>query len=160
MTIPHTVYDAHSKLSLVLCATQIVQRKLTSELGRPNVSRKRLRIYVPQVPDLSTSPYVDTVTIFGPLYLTFLAASSLTANILSRRSYSSDARSFLRTLLDIVPTLRIWSCVPCHLSMSEILSPFSRKHHPHCNLSFLILYLSPGEYLKESHTPPSPTFLS
>jgi hypothetical protein len=157
LTTTHNVYDERSKLSLVLYATRIVQRKLTSEQDR-HVSQKRSKKYVPQTLSLSPSPYMATVTTFGPLYSTFRVAFFLTANFPSRRLDLSDARSSLQTLFAIVPILRIWSCMPCPPLMLEILSLFSSPHHPHCSLSFLILYLSLVESSKESHTLRSLTF--
>ena len=115
MTTTHTVYDARSKLSLVLYATRIVQRKLTSEQDRPGVSQKRSKIYVPQTLSLSTSPYMATVTIFGPLYLTFRVAFFLTANF--------PSKTLILERCKVIPSDLIHHCAHLtHLELHAVLS--------------------------------------
>src|SRR6266566_4327369 len=98
----HTLYEACSKLFLVLCATRIVRRRSTFELLHLRVSPKRSRIYAPQVLSSSPSLYLATVIVVRLPCLMSPAPSLLIAYFLSRRLYLSGARSSLQSLLAIV----------------------------------------------------------
>src|SRR5216684_4744294 len=98
----HTLYDACSKLFLVLCVTRIARRRFTFELPHLRVSPKRSRTYTPQVLSSSISLYVVTVIAVRLPCLMSPAPSLLIACFLSRRLFLSGARSSLQCLLATV----------------------------------------------------------